>query len=345
MLSDFTTNLVKGYLCEFTQRFARMHLDNSQRKVFSVRHVRFNYETVSWTTGQFELPVLGPDYVLLTPKDILTRDESWINRPDLINQFQGIADALPDSALRAQINTYLLHVLPRDPKNKKEIDAAIEVAIAKFPQVLDYYIRNKENTGDHAKSVARERVNSVQKLLVTQVQEFAQHIQTYMPTDFYHIGQDTYQDAKRRLVFLKDVIENKGGHKFFYSDGKPIQREEDIQILYRLTWFGSISDASREVNDGRGPADYKVSRGAGDKTIVEFKLAKNTQLKRNLLRQTEIYRKASDSNKPSLKAILYFNEQQLNRVNTILREIDLQDSPHIILIDARSDNKPSGSKA
>ena len=345
MLSDFTTNLVKGYLCEFTQQFARMHLNNSQRKVFSVRHVRFNYETVSWATGKFELPALGSDYVLLTPKDILTRDEAWINRPDLIDQFQGIADALPDSALRAQINTYLMHVLPKSPKSKKETNAAIEVAITKFPQILDYYIRNKEDTGDHASPVALKRVNSVQNLLVTQVQKFAQHIQTYMPTDFYHIGQDTYQDAKRRLLFLKDVIENKGGHKFFYSDGKPIQREEDIQILYRLTWFGSISDASREVNDGRGQADYKVSRGAGDKTIVEFKLAKNTQLKRNLLRQTKIYRKASDSNKPSLKAILYFNEQQLNRVSTILREIDLQDSPHIILIDARSDNKPSGSKA
>ena len=343
MLSDFTTNLVKGYLCEFTQQFARMHLNNSQRKVFSVRHVRFNYKTVSWATEQFELPALGSDYVLLTPKDILTRDLAWINRPDLINQFQGIADALPDSALRAQVNTYLMHMLPRNPKNKKEIDAAIEIAIAKFPQVLDYYVRDKENTGDNASSVARERVNWVRSLLVNQVHDLVQHV--LVPAGFYRIGRDTYEDAKQRLLFLKDVIENKGGHKIFYSQEKPIQREEDLQILYRLTWFASISDASREVNDGRGPADYKVSRGAGDKTIIEFKLAKNTHLERNLLKQAEVYEKASDSTKPSLKAIFYFDAQQLRKVNTILRRIDLQHSPHIILIDARSDNKPSGSKA
>ena len=344
MLSDFTTNLVKGYLCEFTQQFTRMYLSNSKREVFSVRHAHFDYQTLSWATGQFELPVLGSDYVLLTPKDILTRDEAWINRSDLINRFRGIAEALPDDALRAQVNTYLMHVLPRGPKSKRrEVDAAIEMAIARFPQVLDYYIRDKEDTGDRASPVAWDRVDLVLRLLVDQVLNFVQQI--LAPAGFYRIGRDTYEDAKQRLLFLKDVIENKGGHKLFYWQGKPIQREEDLQILFRMTWFGSISDASREVNDGRGPADYKISRGAGDKTIVEFKLAKNTQLERNLLNQTEVYEKASDSTKPSLKAILYFNEQQLNRVNTILREIDLQDSPHIILIDARSDNKPSGSKA
>jgi hypothetical protein len=79
---------------------------------------------------------------------------------------------------------------------------------------------------------------------------------------------------------LKDVIENKGGHRLFYIDDKPIEREADLQILYRLVWFGTPSDVSREVDDGRGPADFKVSRGAKDKTIVEMKLAKNSHLKR-----------------------------------------------------------------
>ena len=345
MLSDFTTNLLKRYLCEFTQQFSRTHLSNRKRKVFSVRHAEFNYQTLSWTTKKFELPAIGSDYVLLTPRDLLTRDEAWINRTDLIDQFQDIAYALPDTDLREQVNEYLIRVLPERPKKKKELTPALEMAIAKFPQVLDYYIRNKEDAGDRAVSVARDRVDLVQILLVNQVQELVQHIQTLIPIDFYHIGQNTYQDAKRRLLFLKDVIENKGGHKFFYWKGRPIQREEDLQILYRLTWFGSISDANREANDGRGPADYKISRGARDKTIVEFKLAKNTQLERNLLNQTGVYEKASDATKPSLKAILYFDAQQLRRVNAILRRTELQHSPHIFLIDARSDNKPSGSKA
>jgi hypothetical protein len=140
------------------------------------------------------------------------------------------------------------------------------------------------------------------------------------------------------------VIENKGGHRLFYVRGKPIQREEDIHIAYRLTWFGTPSDVSREVNDGRGPADYKISRGRADKTIVEFKLATNPQLKRNLANQTGVYAKASDAQR-SIKVILYFSEIELERVRRILNELGIPASRDIVLVDARADNKPTGSRA
>ena len=107
-------------------------------------------------------------------------------------------------------------------------------------------------------------------------------------TDFYSTPDNTYDDAYQRVLFLKDVIEHKGGHRIFYVDGSPIEREEDLHILYRLAWFATVSDVTREANDGRGPADYKVSRGSTDKTLVEFKLAKNSQLERNLKKQAEI---------------------------------------------------------
>jgi len=114
--------------------------------------------------------------------------------------------------------------------------------------------------------------------------------------------------------------------------------------LYRLTWFAARFDVSREVNDGRGPADFKISAGSEDKSLVEFKLAKNTQLRRNLEKQTEVYEKASDA-KRSIKAIIYFSREEKARVERILRELKMIDSPDVILIDARNDNKPSGSQA
>lgn len=114
--------------------------------------------------------------------------------------------------------------------------------------------------------------------------------------------------------------------------------------MYRLVWFGTPSDVSREVNDGRGPADFKVSRGAEDKTIVEFKLASNRQLKRNLEKQVEIYQKASDATN-ALKVILYFSASEHQKLLDILNEVGLASASNIILIDARADNKPSASKA
>ena len=47
--------------------------------------------------------------------------------------------------------------------------------------------------------------------------------------------------------------------------------------MFRLVWFGTPSDVTSEANDGRGPADFKVSRGAKDKTIVEYALKESNK--------------------------------------------------------------------
>jgi hypothetical protein len=89
-LSDFTTNLIKGYLLDYTQTFALAHIQPEQRARCRIERVCFNYETRRWQTGYFELPIANGDYVILTPKEILTRDEAWINQTDLLNCFHGI---------------------------------------------------------------------------------------------------------------------------------------------------------------------------------------------------------------------------------------------------------------
>lgn len=343
-ISDFTTNLIKPFLGDYTQRFALEHLRPDQRRRVALPKARFNYETRSWSPMTFELPFINGDYILLTPRDILTKDDAWINRPELLDSLPDIAASILDGALRHQLSDYLERRLDRDEEpTKEELREIVSEAIEQFPEVLDYYIREKEEHGDEAASLAEERVRFIRTQFVERVRGFVSRF--LAPSDFYEGDRNTYEEAKRRLVFLKDVIENKGGHRIFYVEGKPIEREEDLQILYRLTWFATPSDATREANDGRGPADFKISRGASDKTIVEFKLAKNKKLERNLEKQTAIYEKASDATHPSLKAILYFTSDQLLRVQTILRRLNLHDSPHVVLIDACADNKPSGSVA
>ena len=343
-ISDFTTNLIKGFLAQYTQSFAHEHLKDSDRRTFAVPRAKFNYHTRSWVTERYVLPAFRDDFVLLTPRDILTKDEAWINRTDLLDRLPEIATALPDGALRAQVNAYLVTVLPTDPKaTREQIHEARSKVVEAYPQILDYYIRDKEEHGEDAATVATARVREVERWFVEQVRRLV--VDYLQPTGFYRTTGSTYEEAKERLLFLKDVIENKGGHRFLHLDGRPIERESDFQILYRFTWFASPSDVSREVNDGRGPVDFKVSRGAADKTLVEFKLAKNTHLERNLARQVQIYEKASDATQPSLKAIFFFSDQQLSRVLSILRKLGLENDPNIILIDACADNKPSASKA
>ena len=154
-----------------------------------------------------------------------------------------------------------------------------------------------------------------------------------------------YEESHKRLAYLKDVIENKGGHRIFYHDGVAIQRESDLQIIFRFVWYGSPFDVGTEANDGRGPVDYKIAFGAKDKTLVEMKLAKNTALERNLQKQLPIYIAASDA-QHGIKVIIYFSPMEQARVEGILDKLGiLHGHKDIVLIDARNDNKPSGSKA
>jgi hypothetical protein len=340
-ISDFTTNLIKEYLLKYTEEFTKEFIPRNLRKTFSVRKVHFNYRTETWQPRSFVLPCFNDDFVLLTPKRMLTRDKTWINREDLIRDFDSMNDAIANDELRAMVNNYLMKVLPEDPSSKQRRDAAA-ATIYKYPQLIDEFIRQKEEDGQQAESVSASRVKTSEKLYLERFGRLVEILHKH--SSFYQFRGQTYWEALKRVLFLKDVIENKGGHKLFYLDGVPLKRESDAHILYRFTWFASPSDVSREVNDGRGPADYKISRGSKDKSIVEFKLASNSHLEKNLQHQARIYQKASDAKK-AIKVILFFSEPELERVTAILRRLKLDGKENVVLIDARSDNKPSGSKA
>jgi hypothetical protein len=263
----------------------------------------------------------------------------------MIRDFERIPVAISDAALRGQVSNYFERVLvkPRNRQpNQKERDTAAARTLTQFPQLLDYYIKLKEETGDEASEISSERVQETKIIFETQVRELQELLAA--STQFYHVAGTTYEEAHARLAYLKDVIENKGGHRLFYHNGIAIQRESDLQILCRFVWFGSPSDVGTEANDGRGPADYKISRGAKDKTLIEMKLAKNTALERNLEKQLPIYQAASDAKK-GIKAIIFFSEAEQDRVEVILDKLGVLGHTDIVLIDARNDNKPSGSKA
>jgi hypothetical protein len=344
-ISDFVTNLIKDFLGNYTEAFATAHLDPDQVRVVWIKNAVFNYETEAWESKKRTLPWVDGDHVILCPKDLLTRDENWINKNDFLHRFEDIPPAIPDEQLRGLVSNYFERMLPRHARrepNQKEYAEAARRTIIEFPQLIDYYIRTKEQEGERATSIASEKVQLTEQLLIVQLKELRLLLETN--TEFYSIAGDTYGEAHRRVSYLKDIIENKGGHRLFYSAGRPIQRELDLQIAYRLVWFGTPSDVSTEVNDGRGPADFKIARGATDKTIVEMKLAKNSQLKRNLERQTDIYKAASDAAR-AIKVILFFTADEEERVASILNELGLAGNRDVVLIDARADNKPSGSKA
>lgn len=124
--------------------------------------------------------------------------------------------------------------------------------------------------------------------------------------------------------------------------GKPVRKEDDLQLAFRLVWYATEYDVNREVNNGRGPFAYKVSCGAKDVTSVEFKLASNSSLKKNLAHQLEIYQGANDI-RFGIKVIMYFTVSEEEKINKVLKELNIDKSPNVVLIDAKP--KVSASKA
>jgi hypothetical protein len=339
-LSDFTTNLIKRYLLEYTQAFAQAHLRPEFRRDFPIDKVTFDYEKRRWLRGTYNLPIHGNDFVLLTPKDILTKDDAWINRSDLLNQIEQVYTAMPDAQLRSQVEAYFMSRLTEDAGKEEQREAAA-ATVEKYPVLIDHFIRMKEDCGADAHHLSGMKVQETQEQFVEQLRALVN--QYLQGTKFYSLG-DSYSESLQRVLFLKDVIENKDGYRLFYFKGKPVKREEDLQIMYRLTWFATLHDVNREVNNGRGPVDFKVSHGSTDKTLIEFKLASNSKLKRNLEKQVGVYEMANNTKK-SITVILHFNESELQKILRYKQDLGLNSAENIILIDASQDNKPSASVA
>lgn len=341
-ISDFSTNLIKEFLLEYTQSFAEKNIDKKFIKKVHVQKVSFNHDTLSWSSGYYMLPYFNNDFILLTPKDILTKDDSWINKTDISKHVSDVIHSVPNDELRSHMNQYFISQFPISRnKNitKKDEQRALRLLIKQYPEFLDYYIRFKEINGNRAVAISEERVKNTEIMFINQLLSLAKLLEK---TDFYKTNGTSHKEAKSRVLFLKHVIEDNDGYRLFYFKGEPVKRESDLQIIFKLTWHASDFDVNAEVNNGRGPVDFKISRGSSDKTLVEFKLASNSKLKQNLANQVKIYELANNS-KNSIKVILFFSYDEGRKVKKILKELKLETDENIVLIDARKDNKISAS--
>jgi nucleoside phosphorylase len=326
-ISDFTTNLIKEYLLEYTQTFALAHIRPAFRRRIPVPRVRFDYSSKKWISRTYELPFCRGDYALLTPKDLLTKEEMWINRDDLYEEYEDIAQALPNHELRDLVNEFFRSVVPTNPK-KGEVKEAIKKVVRRFPAVLDYYILEKEQGGEAAVANSIEQVSETETLFVEQVRDFVED--NLAGTEFYEQSPETLEGARARALYLKNIIEAQDGSRVFYLGDKPIGRESELNVLYRLVWYAT--DGEKGVPGG------VISPGSREqKSPVEFKLASNRELRLRLEQHAEARKQPEqqERDKLTVKVIICFSNIELEKVGVHLRELGLQDDQDVLLIDAR----------
>lgn len=259
----------------------------------------------------------------------------------MIRSYHKLPEAVSDGALRAQINQYFKSQLSRKPTTK-ELAAAAQQTITRYPALIDIYIKDREDNGDRAEAVSAAKTRDTYDALVAQVQAAIPDIES--KTDFYDKPWGSYDEALDRVLSFKQYVENQDGYKLINRAGEPFSQEKEVQLFFGLIWCKTDFDVNREPNNGRGPVDFKVSYGSKDKALIEFKLASSSSFKRNMEKQVEIYEAANQTNK-SVKAIVCYTHRDSAKVERILRALGLGGNKSIVVIDARSDNKPSASKA
>jgi hypothetical protein len=150
-----------------------------------------------------------------------------------------------------------------------------------------------------------------------------------------------------------DEVEVRDGWKLLYNDNGQPRSENTVQRLFRSVvthYCRALNiDLSPESNAGRGPVDFKFSRGWASRGLVEVKLIRNSHLLHGLSTQTPLYLRAEGVACAYFMAV-GFNDSELEpeRTDKIFGAAaavsrSLGPRIHPVIVDAR--RKPSASKA
>ena len=98
--------------------------------------------------------------------------------------------------------------------------------------------------------------------------ETAKRISTDYPLEIKDVEytQEGIQSIIEQIIAqFKHLVEDNSLYKLFYNDNKTRKREDAIQLLFygiadKYCKDNNI-DCSREINNGRGPIDFKFSKG------------------------------------------------------------------------------------
>ncbi len=358
-ISDLIVNLIKDYLCRYTEKFAHKYIDPKYCKKIPVDKAAFNYETESFYSNEYYLPCIinekgEEEFVLLTPRDMLRSEEPAVNAEDLVRTHETVRRSISNEALRAYVNNYIAKAVKEyeeEQKRKKKTPNANTIRkieknafkelIKEIPELYDYYIKSIEENVEKVQRDSEEEVEKLFRKLFYPAEQLLSMI--------YANGWRTdnsisaREEAKSRIKFFKHTIENCDGYKNLYVDGEPIANEEDLQRLFKFVWYGTSYKVDAEPNNGRGRADFIISMGKANQNVVEFKLASNSKLP-HVFDQVAVYESANEA-KDSLIVIFYFTEQEYQKTYTMIKKAGKEPNidESIFLIDCRSDNKISAS--
>jgi hypothetical protein len=148
---------------------------------------------------------------------------------------------------------------------------------------------------------------------------------------------------------FKQLIENNGLNSLLFDGDKPKHESASQKLFFGIAdayCAANDLDLSRESNAGRGPVDFKVSKGYKNRVVVETKLSVNKRLMHGFTTQVAEYQKAEKSSFAVYIVIdVGCSERQLNELRAYIQSQKAKKNvrlPEVIFVDGRK--KPSASK-
>lgn len=277
LISDMTVHIVNEHLLQYTAR------------VCSDLGMKTNQFTINGKAFQLPECPLTQEYLILLPKDILRELPvafCWED-VDMVCAY--------NESLRARLNGLIgLNWRKATEDNKKEkLKSVLVENPGALTDLIQQYREKKAEPYDFARDILGETI-----WLDAGKVAAAQH-----PLDLKKHGKATPENIANLVRVIcehfRHLVEDCGLHRVFWTDDKKVRHERLPQLLFFAVADSYCKsndiDLSPEVNSGRGPVDFKLSKGYNTRVLVEVKWSKNSRLVHGYEVQVAEYSKAEQT--------------------------------------------------
>lgn len=284
-LSDMIATLILDDIRSYTRRINRaLHIDQT------------GYREKSFHEGFLVNPYKHDD-LLLVPVDIL-------HKLPIVRSWEDIDNVITlNESVREEMNDEVARVWKKHTSNEKK--EYLKRVIFEKPLVFKRVIKGYRLEKLEECKGYEDFDYFLKKLAPAFAKYYVNH---YITRD-----DDSFSAAHSILESFRNWVEYQRGWEIIQnSNGR--SREKSVQTIMLLAANvynrDHLWDISREPDAGRGPVDFKISRGS-DKTIVEVKLSSNPQYIHGFTTQIEEYAKAEQTDKRIYVFIDLGNPQKL----------------------------------
>ena len=333
-ISDITANILKQEIIKYTQDICKRHNIKCNRLL--IKRIRYNSKIRRWEDGIFllpENPYIKDRAVLLVPKVFLR------HLPTLSStEFYNYCWDNMNEEIRDQFSVDI-----KNEVNKKRI---IEIA-REHQDWVEEFKQYKIDNGSESYDLVIDP-----KGFYTWARNTSKFVQKH-PLILFAQDQKTFKTFVNNVLDqYEHFIENNSGYKLLWDDNfsKP-KSEEAAQLIFtgivKHYCRANDIDLNRENNLGRGPVDFKFSKGYSNRALVEVKLARNSKFWYGLKYQLPKYLEVEEIDTGYFLVICYSDSDfdRIKDIKKIAAEVETKTKKkiEIRIIDATTE-KPSASR-